>query len=308
MSSLKCVTALGLSLIAGSAAMAAPASTAIAACVNTTTGAVRIVSSLSLCVAGETGITWALAGPTGPAGPAGPAGAAGAQGPAGPAGSTGPAGAAGPAGATGPAGPAGAQGPAGPAGATGATGSTGPAGPAGSQGPIGNTGPAGAQGPAGPQGLMGNPGTNGTNGATGPPGPAGPEGFLYTSNFVSPNNAATNYAAPNQTSSLLTNNQTLDSGGILNAVVVPAACTVQFLKVGAYNYYGTGTDDSTFTVLHNQNATSMTCSVTTTTGARSSCSDTTDTFAVAAGDTLTLQITQTNDAPYVLWSTALACF
>ncbi|MGD0788074.1 MAG: collagen-like protein [Terracidiphilus sp.] len=302
MSSLKCVTALGLSLIAGSAAMAAPASTAIAACVNTTTGAVRIVSSLSLCVAGETGITWALAGPTGPAGPAGPAGAAGAQGPAGPAGSTGPAGAAGPAGATGPAGPAG------PAGATGATGSTGPAGPAGSQGPIGNTGPAGAQGPAGPQGLMGNPGTNGTNGATGPPGPAGPEGFLYTSNFVSPNNAATNYAAPNQTSSLLTNNQTLDSGGILNAVVVPAACTVQFLKVGAYNYYGTGTDDSTFTVLHNQNATSMTCSVTTTTGARSSCSDTTDTFAVAAGDTLTLQITQTNDAPYVLWSTALACF
>jgi len=82
--------------------MAAPASTNITACVSSTNGAVRIVASTSLCVAGETGMSWALVGPTGPAGPAGAAGATGNTG------------------ATGP------QGPAGPAGATGAAGSSGP--------------------------------------------------------------------------------------------------------------------------------------------------------------------------------------
>jgi hypothetical protein len=81
--------------------MAAPASTNISACVNSTTGAVRIVTSTSLCVAGETGLSWALAGPAGTTGPAG------ATGPQGPTGATGP------------------QGPAGPAGATGASGSLG---------------------------------------------------------------------------------------------------------------------------------------------------------------------------------------
>ena len=45
--------------------MAAPVSTNISACVNSTTGAVRIVASTSLCVAGETGMAWALVGPTG---------------------------------------------------------------------------------------------------------------------------------------------------------------------------------------------------------------------------------------------------
>ena len=60
--------------------MAAPASTNIDACVNSSTGTVRIVASTSLCVAGETGLTWALSGATGPQGPTGPAGAAGATG------------------------------------------------------------------------------------------------------------------------------------------------------------------------------------------------------------------------------------
>ena len=122
--------------LVGSAAMAAPVSTNISACVNSTTGAVRIVASTSLCVAGETGMSWALVGPSGPTGPSGatgPTGATGPQGPAGPTGATGPAGAAG---SQGPAGPAGATGPQGPEGATGATGLTGPAGPQGGAAPT----------------------------------------------------------------------------------------------------------------------------------------------------------------------------
>jgi Collagen triple helix repeat (20 copies) len=163
-------------LLAGTAAMAAPNSTSIYACVSNSTGAVRIVAASGDCLSGETQVAWAVVGPagatgaTGAMGSPGAPGAAGAQGPAGPAGATGPAGVAGPAGATGPAGvagPAGATGPAGvagPAGATGATGAagvagpagaTGPAGPAGSLGPQGNTGPAGPEGPTGPQGSVG---------------------------------------------------------------------------------------------------------------------------------------------------------
>ena len=262
MSSLKCLGVLGFSLIATTAATAAPVSTMIAACVNTSTGAVRIVSSTSLCVAGETGTTWAVVGPTGPAGPAGPTGAAGASGAQG---ATGPAGAAGPAGSTG------ATGPAGPSGPTGAT------------------------------------------GATGPAGPAGPTGFLYSLNLLNGDSSTITYfVAPNQTTFL---NDTTNAsyvvpdspGELLNATVVPAACTVTYLKVGAYNYFGSGSDTTTFTVLKNGTATAMSCSVATAAGAKATCADTTHTFSVVGGDTLTLSISQTSSVPYVMYSTSLAC-
>jgi len=84
---------------------------AINACVNKTSGALRISKS---CKKGERPLSWNATGATGPTGPAGPAGVAGGTGPAGPAGvagGTGPAGPAGVAGATGPAGPAGKVGP-----------------------------------------------------------------------------------------------------------------------------------------------------------------------------------------------------
>jgi hypothetical protein len=97
MSSLKFLGILFCLFLFGTAASAAPISTQVSACVNSTTGAVRIVSTTTLCVAGETGMTWALVGP---AGPVGATGLGGAPGPAGPSGPTGPAG---PAGATGPA-------------------------------------------------------------------------------------------------------------------------------------------------------------------------------------------------------------
>ncbi|MGD0547701.1 MAG: hypothetical protein ABR991_07705, partial [Terracidiphilus sp.] len=67
-----------------------------------------MVSAISDCIAGETGVTWAVVGPvgttgaTGPQGPAGGAGVTGATGPAGPQGVTGPTGATGPLGLPGP--------------------------------------------------------------------------------------------------------------------------------------------------------------------------------------------------------------
>jgi len=157
MSSLKSLGVLVCSLLLGTAAMAAPIATQVNACVNSTTGAVRIVSSTTLCVAGETGTSWALVGPAGPVGPAGGPGAAGPVGPAGApgaAGAVGPVGAPGAAGPVGPAGAPGTAGPVGPAGAAGAAGPVGPAGAPGAAGPVGSDGPVGATGPTGATGPM----------------------------------------------------------------------------------------------------------------------------------------------------------
>ncbi len=109
---------------------ASPASAAtINACVNNSTGSVRVTNSA--CGGAEHALSWNNVGPVGPVGavgPIGPVGPAGPQGPAGPPGAIGPVGPAGPVGSAGPQGPAGSAGPQGPAG---------PAGPAGSQGPAG---------------------------------------------------------------------------------------------------------------------------------------------------------------------------
>src|ERR1039457_2121765 len=147
MFSLKRLEILSCLLIVAAAAVAAPVSTNISACVNTTTGAVRIVASTNLCVTGEIGMSWALVGPTGLTGAQGPAGAQGPQGTQGTAGTTG---------ATG------AQGPQGTAGTTGATGAQGSQGLLGNTGATGNTGPAGPTGPSGTTGIFGtvNPGIN----------------------------------------------------------------------------------------------------------------------------------------------------
>jgi Collagen triple helix repeat (20 copies) len=104
----------------------------IFACVNATSGAVRIVAQGAACRTPESLVTWNVVGPQGPPGSAGPAGALGPPGPQGPAG---------PAGALGPPGP---QGPAGPAGALGPPGPQGPAGPPGPPGPKGDPGQASA--------------------------------------------------------------------------------------------------------------------------------------------------------------------
>jgi hypothetical protein len=115
-----CVVTLALAPISADAQQ-------IFACVNATSGAVRIVAQGAACRTPESLVTWNVVGPQGPPGPAGPAGALGPPGPQGPAG---------PAGALGPPGP---QGPAG-ADVLGPPGPQGPAGPPGPPGPKGDPG------------------------------------------------------------------------------------------------------------------------------------------------------------------------
>ena len=154
---------------------------------------------------------------------------------------------------------------------------------------------------------MGNPGLTGTSGPAGPQGPAGPTGFLYMMSLDNGTTIGPYFAAPNETVSMSSGNLNYDAGGFLNAVVVPGNCTVNYLKVGTYNYYDNGADTTTFTVLHNGSATTMSCVAATPSGGKATCNDTTHTFAVAAGDTLTIEIAQTNDTPYEMYSSALAC-
>jgi hypothetical protein len=116
----------------------------IYACVQYSTGHIRIVDERERCARHEGHLEWNRVGPRGPAGPQGPAG---------------------PAGARGPAGPAGAMGPAGPQGVPGTRGPIGPQGPQGVQGAQGAQGVQGPQGPQGPQGLQGPKGDPGTGGS-----------------------------------------------------------------------------------------------------------------------------------------------
>jgi hypothetical protein len=81
----------------------------IFACVNTSSGEIKLVAQNTTCNGNATLVVWNVAGPQGMIGPAGP------QGPSGPAGPTGAQGSAGPGGPQGPAGPQGPQGPAGTA-------------------------------------------------------------------------------------------------------------------------------------------------------------------------------------------------
>ena len=151
----------------------------IHACVQRSSGQVRIVGVNGTCSGSEDPLHWSVVS-------AG-AGAQGLQGPMGPPGPMGPAGPQGPQGQQGPAGPAGPSGPQGTQGETGATGPQGPMGPQGTQGETGLTGatglqgeigPMGPQGPAGPQGEQGVQGEPGLAGAEGPAGPKGDSGLL----------------------------------------------------------------------------------------------------------------------------------
>ena len=110
------------------------------ACVNNSSGTIKIVAEPGLCKVHETYIWWNQVGPQGEQGPMGPQGE---QGPMGPQGEQGPMG---PQGEQGQVGPQGERGPMGP------QGEQGPMGPQGEQGPMG---PQGEQGPMGPQGEQG---------------------------------------------------------------------------------------------------------------------------------------------------------
>jgi Collagen triple helix repeat (20 copies) len=238
---------------------------------------------------GATGVT----GPTGPSGPMGVAGPTGASG------SNGATGAAGPTGVAGPAGVTGSNGATGSNGSNGATGPTGVAGPSGANGTNGANGATGPAGPAGSAGTNGSVGANGATGATGPAGALSTTFFEFNSLFNDSNDAGSDlYFSP--ASTVTNNGSTSPSFSTNNQMVVPLACTMSGLSVGAYVqtlftnspgtatitlFRGTGTATPTATPI-----TCTTGTIANSAGSVASCSDTTHTVVLAAGDIVTLKL------------------
>lgn len=110
---LLCAAAIVLSAFGLNGATQAQQAQQLYACVNNSSGEIKLVAQDAACKGNETLVVWNVVGPQGMIGPQGPQGPAGTQGPAG------SQGIAGPAGPAGPRGPVGLTGPAGPAGAAG---------------------------------------------------------------------------------------------------------------------------------------------------------------------------------------------
>ncbi len=247
---------------------------------------------------GAVGVTGAT-GVTGPTGATGATGFTGATGAAGTTGATGFTGATGAAGSTGATGFTGATGAAGSTGATGFTGATGVAGSTGATGFTGATGAVGATGTTGAASSV--PGPAGATGSTGATGAAG-SGFSWVGNMVNSEDTSTGYVPPTSTYQVGINDETAGLG----VLYTPAACTVTSLSVHAIVEIPSGSDATTFLVRHNGSPTSMTCTVTLSSGT-SSCSDAIHTFTVAADDTIEYAVTQTNSDPTMIYSTQLLC-
>ena len=118
------VAAMLILLLINPGRAAVSSSPLIKACVDSSTGAVRIPAS-GVCARKEKAMTWAQVGPQGVKGDTGPQGIAGPQGDMGPQGESGPQGIAGPQGNTGAQGAKGAKGAKGDKGEAGAKGDTG---------------------------------------------------------------------------------------------------------------------------------------------------------------------------------------
>jgi hypothetical protein len=97
-------------------------------------------------------------------------------------------------------------------------------------------------------------------------------------------------------------------------LAAPTACTVRSLTVNAITapVVIIEADTTTFTVIKNDAATSMTCAIASGTinGVTYSCSDSTHTFAVVQGDRISLRFTETlADGTFniVSYGTTLVC-
>ena len=173
----------------------------------------------------------------------------------------------------------------------------------GAAGATGATGPAGPTGPQGIQGIQGPAGTNGTNGS-------GVHAVSYAMQFVNPgsNGGTTFYLSPLSTagSPSTTSNSAIANSTEANFVAMPVACTVSALNVGINNYSAPATDLTTITVYKNQAVTAMTCSVTTN-GNSAGCQDTTHTFPVLAGDSVSIAFVENNATPFNKVTVELVC-
>ncbi|MFI5167848.1 MAG: collagen-like triple helix repeat-containing protein [Thermoanaerobaculales bacterium] len=237
-------------------------------------------------------------GPIGVAGPSGPVGGTGVAGPSGPVGATGPIGVTGPSGpigVTGPSGPVGATGVAGPSGPSGVTGPSGPIGVTGPSGPIGVTGPSGPIGVTGPSGPIGVTGPSGPIGVTGPSGATGPIGLTgatgatggtgncYMPAFTENGGSAGNVYRTDgvdQYASLIANTAGLFTDPTWQQATVKCGCTLSNFTV-TLSKTPTLPVSYTFTVWVNTVASVITCDIT---GTNQTCSDTTHSVALVAGD------------------------
>jgi hypothetical protein len=192
----------------------------------------------------------------------------------------GQAGAAGSSGPKGDAGPPGQQGLAGEAGATGPQGPAGPAGPKGDPCPatdpacVGPKGDQGDPGPAGPPGPAGDTGAAGPAGAQGPPGADGGTPVIGGSTGL-------NGLGPNNFMGMFTDISVIPEASV--QMNMAAAGTVENFYVRAQGSIGAGT--ITFTIRKNGADTAVGCTMT---SGQSSCSDTADTVAFAAGDLIAI--------------------
>jgi hypothetical protein len=265
--------AAALALAGGIAYATIPDSNKVfTACVLKVTGTIRLIDpSPSSNLLGhcdsklETQVSWNQQGQPGTAGPPGAKGDSGAGGAQGPSGDTGASGAQGSSGRPGPQGDTGPKGdpclPSDPT-CVGPKGDQGDPGPSGPAGPVGETGPVGPAGPTGPTGASGPPGADG-----GTPVIGGSTGL----NGLGPNNFMGMF---------------MDVTVIPEASIqmnVPAAGTVENFYVRAQGSIGAGS--ITFTVRKNGTDTVVTCTIASN---QSSCSDTTNSVAFAAGDLISI--------------------
>jgi hypothetical protein len=144
------------------------------------------------------------------------------------------------------------------------------------------------------------PGTSG--GASDWAGVSPGSSFSWSGSILNAADTSTYYIAP--TSGVQFSTVYSETPGV-NVLYSPAVCTVRSLSVHAIVQTAGGSDDTTFVVRHNGSDTSMTCSVTVTSG-NASCSST-NSFFVSAGDTLEFSVTQTNGSPIIFYSTLLTC-
>ena len=254
--------------------------------------------------AGATGV--GATGATGTTGNNGSAGATGAVG------NTGNNGATGATGSTGPTGSNGTNGSTGPTGSNGSNGSTGATGSNGSSGSTGATGSNGTNGSTGPTGAAG---SNGTNGSAGSAGATGATGGVSTTGFSSQVTIA-NYG-PGETlnSNYYFNpsegkaqaNYLSQTSITTNMLVAPTACTTKAMYAALVVATASGSDTTTVTVYHNGAATSMTAAITSNAVGSYLANDTTHTFSVSAGDTLSIAFKESNLNPINILTISLVC-
>ena len=165
------------------------------------------------------------------------------------------------------------------------------------QGPKGKTGPQGipgAQGSTGPKGETGAPGSKGETGVQGPAGVSSTSAMVLA--------GAVAFIDPTETTGFIgiTGSQNVAASGAAIEGPVPAGTVRDFRAQLA-------TDPPSalaLTLLDNGAATAVTCAIATTS---TSCSDTTHSVTVAAGDRLSVKVTHASGAVHNLrWSAELS--